>query len=72
MISNKDIHATLDENGESLVFENKELSNMQKLSTSIIEKINSAINLNEKILVIKKKILIYLIVIKIYCKSNKK
>lgn len=52
MISNKDIQATLDENGDSLVFENKELSNLQKLSSSIIEKINSALSLNEKILVI--------------------
>ena len=54
MISNKDIQATLDENGDSLVFENKELSHLQKLSTSIIDKINSALSLNEKILVIYK------------------
>lgn len=50
MISANEILATLDENSECLKFEKIESSTLQRVSASLIEKINGTITHNERIL----------------------
>jgi len=50
MISAQEILATLDENSQCLKFEKLESSNLQRISASLIDKINVTIIHNERIL----------------------
>ena len=50
MISAQEILATLDENSECLKFEKIESSTLQRVSASLIDKINGTILHNERIL----------------------
>lgn len=51
MISSKEISASLNENNESIIFDSEETTGLQNISASLIEKINTTILYNEKILV---------------------
>lgn len=53
MISSKELHATLDEKSECLNFELHQNSLLQKKAATLIEKINTNISNNERILVKK-------------------
>lgn len=50
MISASEIIASLEENSQCLKFENAASSNLQRISTSLIDKINLTIVHNERIL----------------------
>lgn len=50
MISAQEILATLDQKSECLKFDSIETTNLQRISTSLLDKINLSISHNERIL----------------------